>query len=270
MHRLVLVAFSGAFLFANSANPLGAEDASTNKTEYAEFWQQAQALLDKGDSYQLVEFLTKDDDPIAATQKFSDLVGILYMQQKNVPQMVMCGRAGIQFALDRAVKLKTDNPQTAVNLRGLAKTISYNVSVNCWPGWGDEGIVITASDLAAGLDLARLNLRLAGELQRDDFVLGNAQWLVGAHWLAQDKRQPAVESFEKSAHHFRTAGKPDFEWMAKGYIGLANLRDPAHRNTGEQQLKTAQQALAEMKNSEDAQFFNDQLASVRTILMKEK
>ena len=264
MRRMLLVMLASTLLFGSAVR---ADDAAGAKIENAEIGKKAQDFLDNGDSYQLLESLTAGNDPVAATQKFYELVGKLYMEAKNVPQMVMCGRAGIQFALDRAEQIKVTDPQTADKLRGLAKTIAYDVSVNCWPGWGDEGIAINNSDLAVGLDLARLNLRLAGELKRDDFVHGNAHWLVGAHWLAMGKRKPALDAFEKSTEHFQTAGKPEYEWMAKGYLGLANLLDPAEQKTGEQQIQEARQALSQM-NSEDAKFFSEQLTGVRKILIK--
>ena len=55
----------------------------------------------------------------------------------------------------------------------LEKTYSLMLSGDSWPGGKDEGIEITASDLAAGIALARQNLRLAKELKRDDEVFAN-------------------------------------------------------------------------------------------------
>ena len=66
----------------------------------------------------------------------------------------------------------------------LEKTYSLMLSGDSWPGGKDEGIEITASDLVAGIALARQNLRLAKELKRDDEVFANAHWLLGAHQLA--------------------------------------------------------------------------------------
>ena len=42
--------------------------------------------------------------------------------------------------------------------------MAYNVAANCWPGWGDEGVVIEAAHIDVGLELAMLSLRLVEEL----------------------------------------------------------------------------------------------------------
>ena len=40
------------------------------------------------------------------------------------------------------------------SLRLQGKKLAYNLAADTWPGWNEPGIVITTSDLDAGLDAA--------------------------------------------------------------------------------------------------------------------
>ena len=94
--------------------------------------------------------------------------------------MIALARAGIHRALFEADRVPTADPDAAEALRGQAKTIAYDLGANLWPGWQDEGIVLTPADLTTGLEAARLNLRLAEQLGRPALPRCNAHWLLGA------------------------------------------------------------------------------------------
>ncbi len=214
------------------------------------------------DSFTAAALLEADGEPAVVAVQYSHLLRAWYFQEKNVPAMVMFGRLGIQYALIQARRVEATDAEKAKRLRGIAKEMAYNLGVNTWPGWRDEGISITKSDLAAGLDAARLNLRLAQELKRNTEVLGNAHWLVGAHQLAQKNYPTALEEFRKSQAEFQKAKQSDFALMAGGYIALAEmLQSPAQ---GKPKFQAAVEALTS-SGSEDAKFFAEQLRTAAEV-----
>jgi hypothetical protein len=181
--------------------------------------------------------------------------------------MIDFGRAGIGYALHEARRIEKTDKKQADKLKGMAKIISYNVSANSWPAWEDKGITISDSDLANGFDLAKLNRRLAKELDRSAEVFGNAHWLVGAHHLAAKRTGEAVKSFQESAEQFNKAKKSDFALMAIGYHGLARALGKQDAKAGETEFREAVAALTKL-DTDDAKFFAGQLESVRKFFEK--
>ncbi|MCA8995708.1 MAG: hypothetical protein KDA80_01945, partial [Planctomycetaceae bacterium] len=182
-----------------------------------------------------------------------------YFQEKNVPLMTMFARRGIQFGLEQAGQ--TEDSELKDKLRSTAKEMCFNLGANTWPGWEDEGITITAADLAMGLDAARTNLRLAGELQRDAGPLSDAHWLVGAHHLAEGNSQAATEHFKKATEIAEQAGLSDRQWASLGYVAIAEQMDESTRARGDQSLANAIQKLQGL-GTDDAKFYASQLQSV--------
>ncbi len=258
--RIVLLALCFCLLFTISM-----DHAMSAEKKQDPVLEQAYQTMVEGDSYLASTILQADVEPEVAAQRYKDMIRILCFQKKDVSRMVMIGRAGIQFALEQAEQMKTAEPKRAEELRGLAKQMAYNLAANCWPGWGDDGIVITKSDLMAGLDVAQLNLRLAKELKRNDEAFGNAHWVVGAHHLAAGKGTLAAQSFEASVAKFHAAGKPEFEAMSNGYWGLADQLDDTNRAAGVKRFNDALKQLG----SEDAKFFAQQLKTAQGIFLKD-
>ena len=83
-------------------------------------------------------------------ERYRDLAQHLYNDRQDLAGMILAARAGIHFCLDRARPLEAADPPAAEKLRGLAKAIAYNLGANCWPGWMDDGIVITTTERAIG------------------------------------------------------------------------------------------------------------------------
>lgn len=213
------------------------------------------------DSRAALTEVLKADDPVAAARNGSRFVLWLY-DQKRIPEMVVFGQLGIDHCLGHSTSPVLDEPRRT-ELRGLAKTIAYNVSANLWPGWND-GVVLTASDLRTGLDLARLNLRLGTELKRGAEPMGHAHWLVGAHELAAGQLDRARASFLESSRQFEAAKKPDAALMAQGYAALtagprvAGPSDPA-----------VQTLLKQLRTLEgDGPFFADQIETAAQVFAK--
>lgn len=222
------------------------------------------AIKQGGDSYAAMAELESAGEPAVVAEHYSQLLRQLYFQEKNIPLMVMFGRGGIGYALSQTKRLDSTDPNSAEQLRGIAKAIAYNLSVNCWPGWRDEGITITASDRVAGYDAALLNLRLARELKRDAEVLGNAHWLVGAHHLAANRHADAIAEFDKASVEFTKVDKTDYQWMAAGYAALAQKLTPIAPADAKQKYEAALAAL-KSRNTEDAKFFAEQIITAAEV-----
>lgn len=211
------------------------------------------------DVFRAMEMIEAHGPPLVVVGLYHQIVRALYSREKNIPLMLMIGRAGVQFGLREARAAK--DRMSADELKGAAKALSYDLASNSWPGWNDEGIDLTPSDVANGRDLARLNLRLARELKRGDLPLGNACWLIGAHELSSGEHEKAIASFQDAAAHFTRAEKPDFRLMAEGYVAIARLMSNDAKAEGRRQLDAAVSRLKEL-GTEDAKFFADQLRSV--------
>jgi hypothetical protein len=235
--------------------------------------ERALQLAREADSFQAVAFLESRDDALAVGQDYSELVRSTYAD-KNVAGMISLGLAGIHFCLAAAQRRLASEPEHSSTLKGLAKTIAYNLGANTWPGWNDEGIVLGATDLAIGMHAARLNLRLARELARGPDALGNAHWLIGAHLLAAQQTGKAIAAFGQAERDFQQSGKSDYALMAAGYAALARKTAasavetlPSAREHADRQLQTALQAL-EQHESPDARFFAEQIRTAEMVLRK--
>ena len=222
-------------------------------------------LAQREDASTAFAHLESHGTPTQVAGLYSTLVKRLY-SNKDVPRMILFARAGIHYALAQSAKAKA---KPAGELKGLAKTMAYNLGSNTWPGWKDPGIAITATDLSIGLDAAKTNLRLGIELKRDDFILGNAHWLVGAQQLANGEQKQAVASFKKAASKFRVAKKTDFALMSNGYVALANLASAPSASKHADALKAALDKLKQA-GSEDAKFFAKQIRTAKSMFVKRK
>jgi hypothetical protein len=195
-------------------------------------------------------------------QRAPSLFGALARQlhaQKKLAQSIAIRRAGIQYCLCHP---GGDSAQRRV-LRQHAKVMSYNLAADSWPGWGEEGIVYTASDLDAGLDAARLNLRLVRELQLGHMPHANSYWLLGAHWLARGEYNSAHAEFSRAREEAQAAQNADAAQLNAGYAALVGaLRgDPG----ADGEFARTVEALENVTDSEDASFFAAQLVKARGI-----
>ena len=225
------------------------------------------AVADQQDTFAAIAHVESLGEPLDVAKEYAQLVQGLYNQKKNVPLMLHIGRAGVQYCLSEARRLDDPKSETAQQLRGYAKMMAFNLSVNCWPAWEDEGIVLARAEIAAGQDLARLNLRLAKELQRPADKIASAWWLLGAHQLAASEPQPAIESFAQAAALSGEAEQPEGVWMAKGYAAIAKRTLDASRDEGGKEF---QAAIAELRklDTDDSRFYAEQLEAVDKFFTK--
>ena len=216
------------------------------------------ALTVAGDSFLVVERLHAEADPERAARTFAGLARRLY-QQNSLAQSVAMRRACLQYCLCPPHA----DPVQRHALREFASKQSYNLAADTWPGWGQEGIVCTASDLDAGLDAARLHLRLVHELQRGPLQRSHAHWVLGAHWLARAEYNRASAEFERAAEHASAAQNADAAQLNVGYAALVGVLRGDPRAEGE--LARIVEALQNVSDSEDAPFFAEQLLKARGV-----
>jgi len=209
------------------------------------------------DLFAAIERLSAEPDPEAAAKAFGELAKCFY-REKSLGRVVAVARAGIQFFLGYA----GDAEQRDV-VRLLGKKLAYNLAADTWPGWDEPGIVITASELDAGLDAARVNLRLTLELGRGPQVESKAHWLLGAHWLARGELDSAGAAFSRAAECARLAEKVDEERMCAGYGALVGtLRGDAAARA---ELERIVQDLKADGASDEAKFFAEQLTTALAV-----
>jgi hypothetical protein len=208
--------------------------------------------------------LEADADSEKVSGYYADLTRDLYAKNKNLAAMLALGRAGIDYQLREARRIAADNAERAVELRTAAKTLAFNVAANCWPGWGDDGIVIEAGHIEQGLELAKLALREVQELGLGPRALGNAYWLVGALDLAAHRAEAAMASFDLSRASSLSADAPLDVLLVDGYRAIAQSLTTRGENADVEFAKVIDQLKAE--GSKKAQFYSKQLQTAAVIL----
>jgi tetratricopeptide (TPR) repeat protein len=227
----------------------------------------AKLIIKQGDSYEVIQFINSLDRPEDAAEVYSELVDYLYWEAKQIPEVVVFARAGIQFCLTKAEELRAAAPDRANELKRTARVISYNLASFTWVGWSEKDIVITYSDILAGLDAARLNIRLVQELNEGDQKLAISYWVYGAQLLAVQKYEEATAAFVKSKEYARQSADRLNELLADGYIGVSMIISAKDSQKGRDILNKAIKDLNE-SGLEDSQFVIDQFNTALNVFIK--
>jgi hypothetical protein len=222
-----------------------------------------QVLADKGPDA-TIEFIQGQDELGKIVNSYNNLIFELYNKEKNLEWLVPIANAGIKYCLDKARELADENAELANRLKMFAKVFSANLASFTWPGWGEEGITVTDADLTAGLQAAKLNLRLVEELGSDPAQLSNSYWSLGAHHLAAKGYDKAIESFKLAAEQARVAEKKDSELMSSGYTAMAKILEGDDAQTD---FDEAVGALKEL-GTDDANFYAQQLQDVLKVFSR--
>jgi hypothetical protein len=152
-------------------------------------------LLREADSYAAVQHLqgASGEGALEVAERFDAAVRGLYWDRKDVSAVVTVARAGILYCLGK--RAEADTQEIADQLAGKAKVLAANMASFTWPGWAEPGCSPSRADKEAGLDAARLNLRLAEELGRPPERIEDAHWLLGAQLIAAGEPELALEEF---------------------------------------------------------------------------
>jgi hypothetical protein len=216
--------------------------------------QDALESFDQTDSFLTASKLLELGDPAQVMSAFHAITKELFAQRK-LARMIWLARSGIDFGL------RSGDSKLIESARKLA----YNVSANLWPGWADEAVQPTNSDLLAAYDLARVHRRLCQEAQLDHEALGHAHWLVGAQRLALGQEQAAHHDFENSQAAYHDAERPTLAAMAEGYVALSLSLMGTMATEGDKRFDAA---IAQLKQlGDDGEFFADQLQTARRVFL---
>ncbi len=224
--------------------------------------ENAVKLYTESDFFAAVEFLNQQGDKAETANTYSKLVLHCYNELKDAVGMELFGLAGIQYALNAAA---VADGEEAAKFKGVAAAISYNLSANLWPGWGDEGIVLSASQSVVGLNAAKTNLRLVQELNKGDLAESRSNWAIGSHLLALGKLDEAIVAFDKGANHAEIDGEEGDKLLNQAYSAMtAVLKSPDDAKAEEKLASLKEQ----MKSLEHGDFFIGQVDTAHKIFSK--
>ncbi len=219
----------------------------------------------RGDLTGAVRRVESDEEAEQVSANYTQLIKILYGQHRDVTNLAAVGKAAVLYHLKQSELAAERDVAATVKLKTAAKTLAFNVAANCWPGWGDEGVVIESSNIHAGLELAILSLRLVEELTLGADQLGNAHWLVGALQLATGRVDASLLSFGQARDAFASVGEKTSMLLADGYCAIALGQAPDGADNRAQELDEVINRLM-ADGSKEAKAFADQLRTAARIL----
>ncbi|UCG24737.1 MAG: hypothetical protein JSW55_01700 [Chloroflexota bacterium] len=222
------------------------------------------AVLDylaSGDSFVAIEFLSQQDDTLAAAEVYNKALKQLYYEEKDIQAVVNMGRAGIQHSLSSAAAAGIDEGR-ARELKGRARAIAYNLASYTWPGWDEAGIELGRAEIAQGLDAAAASARLSTELRLDTISQSRSIWMLAAQQMAAGDLAEAAGNFKKAAELARTAEEPVEALLSDGFAVLASLLASPGDSTVEARYMDVKRQLS---GEEDGQFFIEQLDTARRV-----
>jgi tetratricopeptide (TPR) repeat protein len=227
--------------------------------------EQAVELYKTRDSFAAIIFLTGINDPTMSLNVMADIMRHQYWKEKDLVGALAFARAGIQYGLQVARDYDLSDPELAYELRSAAKGFAYNFASFAWRGWNEPGVEITSADHAAGFDSARVNLRLAIELERGDLPTSRAYWMVGAYHLADAEYEQAIENFQQAIAYAKNAGAGVDELLNHGYVLVAKLLDAPDDILLSEDFEKLKTAFREIEHGED---FVQQLETASSIFSK--
>jgi hypothetical protein len=225
--------------------------------------EEIRQILRDADSFAAIERIQKQGTPADITARYKSLIADLYWKARDLPAVVVIGRAGILYCLGQSLSAGI-SPEAADELRSAAKGLAYDIGSFTWPGWEEPGIHPTSEEISLGRECAALNLRLAIELKKPPARISMAHWLVGAHALSANDPEIAEREFQ-FAQKVLSATDADAKAMEPcnmGYLAIARLcnnpSDAAARASFDQII-----AQLQARTDEDARFYLAQLLTAR-------
>jgi hypothetical protein len=217
-------------------------------------------LIEANDGYAAIEMVQEKGSYAEVAQRYEFLVRDLYWQERALHAVVPIANAGILYCLNKADELSEKDAEGASKMVNYAKIMSFNLSSFTWPGWDEKGIVITEHALVAGLEAAKLNVRLVEKLGGNHGQLSNSYWAIGAQYIALKEYASAITAFESAAEYAKKAGGKDAELMNNGYIAMTKVLEGSEKEKAQADFDKIVKALKDT-GTDDANFFADQLVS---------
>jgi hypothetical protein len=226
------------------------------------------ARLRDEDSFFAIEAVCRGPDALASAKLFSEAANHFYWKEKDLSAAITLGRAGAQFALAAAARLDADDVPLALQLRGQAKAMAYNLASFTWPGWDEPGIIIGPFELAAGLDAAKANLLLAIELKKDALPMSRAHWMLGAQELAAGKHNDAVRRFNSACEQADVAGAEAERWLSVGFGVLSEMLAAASDSEEMGRKERLDESRARLRPLENGEMFIQQIETAARVFGK--
>jgi hypothetical protein len=218
-----------------------------------------------GDSYAVIERIHRDGGtPTDIAKRYQELANDLYWKSKHAPAAVRLSAGGIAYCLTKATELATTDATTSHALRDIAKQMAFNLASFAWPGWDESGITLTPTEINAGADAAKLNLRLAIELNRPPKGMSNAYWMLGAYAIVDRRIEDATAAFERAAEVSEQVPDAAAVAMNRAYGAMARTLAQASTPDVERDFDRAMEHLRSIP-SEDATFYAQQIVTARRV-----
>jgi hypothetical protein len=224
-------------------------------------------LLRTADSFAAIEHIQRGSTPPQIAERYDSLVRDLYWKAHNLSAVITIGRAGILYCLSQLLVAETPS-ETAGNMANTAKLLAYNVASFIWPGWDEPGINPTPDEIAFGHDCARLNLRLAIQLNRPPQGLSKAHWLLGAYALCLRHHAQAALEFQR-AQDVIPITDPAYQQMEplnRGYLAIAHLAATPADPAAQSSFQTITAHLA-AQTDEDSKSYLSQLTTAHRLFV---
>lgn len=209
-----------------------------------------------------LELIVEGREPREAARGALDVAAALWWEDGDLAGSATVTLGAVHWCLRTAEK--SDDADIAQMLRTAAMALAYNLAANAWPGWAETGGDFGPTVLGIGLDMARLNLRLATELGKGPIGEASGHWIVGAQLLAADRYEEAASEFGAAKAGYAEGGDDAAEAMAAGYVALTALL--AGVEGGEAAVEHAVADLRALPG-EDAPFYADQIVKARELLL---
>ncbi len=213
--------------------------------------EKALELYKEKDSFAAIIYLCEQEDPKITMNTLVDMMRHQYWKEKDLVGALAFARAGIQFGLQTALNFDSSDPELAYELRTAAKGFAYNFASFAWIGWDEPDIEITPTDHRAGRDAARVNLRLAIELERGDLPTSRAYWLVGAYHIADGEYNQAIDNFERGINFAKQANATVDELLNHGYVLIAKILTSSEDMNIRNDFENLKGAFWEVEHGED-------------------
>jgi hypothetical protein len=239
--------------------------AQDTGTESASQFMQIKDIIENADIYQAIQYINKQDTPEEAAEIYAGVVKDFYWKDKDVERTIIFGQAALHYLLLKVDEFRNSEPERGFELKKQAKAMAFNLASFCWPGWNEEGILLSVENIQTGLETAKLNLRLADELGDESLSLSVDYWVLGAQYIATQNYEQALNAFGTQKKLANEAGDKLNELLADGYIGITMII--SGDENGQDFLGEAIKALTE-DGSEDAKFYIEQFNTVLNVFIK--